>query len=335
MSLLICCAVFFPLVTLGEQLSGAEIGDEETFIEHDAVTGKDTVFTLADLNMSYSVNSFGSVSENDSASGVFYTLPTEPEGAQVQLQESSDDEVSPPSVLPGRPYSRVSDVTQTPYCKNTLIVCYRDLGNGVRSYSYGTGYMVGHRVMVTAGHCIWSEKYRSYPTQIRIFPRYDQYRSDPKTILNETDFYYAKVWVLSSNFAVAEGNPDDNYDWCYLTLFSPIGKTITGTYGIAWKQGSIENKEIILSGYLHDEKDHPNEIFHQYESNGIMNSISGYRVRHNCSTRAGHSGSALSSVNYVSWGIHTAGATSYNEGVRFTSTLYNLIINKINSTNDT
>lgn len=245
-----------------------------------------------------------------------------------------DAEVSPLSVIPGRPYSLVGNVNEAPYCKNTLIVCYWDLDNGTRVISFGTGFMVGHRVMVTAGHCIWSSQYRSYPTQIRIFPRYDQYRANPATILNETDFYYAKAWVLSSRYAVTEGTPDKNYDWCYLTLFSPIGKTITGTYGIATKNGTIEDKEVILSGYPHDSLNYPTEIFHQYKSNGIMNSISDYRVSHNCSTRKGHSGSALSSVNYVAWGIHTTGAVTYNEGVRFTPALYELIINKINSTND-
>ena len=48
------------------------------------------------------------------------------------------------------------------------------------------------------------------------------------------------------------------------------------------------------------------------------------------------SGSALSSVNYVAWGIHTASMNNknLNVGVRFAPYLYELISNKISSTNE-
>lgn len=75
MSLLICCSLLVPVWASGEHrldsLYAAGGYENETYIEHDAVTGEDTVFTLSDLNSAYRVNSIGSVSKYDSEKGIF------------------------------------------------------------------------------------------------------------------------------------------------------------------------------------------------------------------------------------------------------------------------
>lgn len=333
-ALFVCCSMLIP--TAAADKLNPEIGGEDlSFVEHDTVTGKDTTFSLDDLDSTYASNSVGSVSHIDSVNGGCYTEPTDPEWMQSggsMNPSSGEDAAEPDKIISGSPFTRVTNVNEAPYCKNTIILCRWDLDDGSSSYAIGTGFMVGQKVMVTAGHLIWDKEYQSYPTEIRIFTRYDKGTSNYRSLLTETGYYHPQKWVLSSNYVKAKPNTD--FDWCYITLFTAVGKN-TGTYGMSSYEVP-KNKEIILSGYPCEYTTHPEELYHQYKSSGVMNKINEYTVKHTCSTRRGQSGSALSSVNYVAWGIHTAGidGTNYNGGVRFAPYLYELIINKINSTNE-
>lgn len=334
-ALLVCCSMFIPTAA-ADKLQPDIGGEDLSFVEHDAETGKDRLFSLDDLDSRYSSNSAGSVSHIDSATGGSYTMPTQPEWMQSDEsmnQSVGEDAATPDQIISGSPFTRVTNVKAAPYCKNTLILCRWDLENGESSYAIGTGFMVGQKVMVTAGHVIWDNEYQSYPTEIKIFFRYDKATTNVRSLFTETGYYHPKSWVLSANYVKA--NPNIDFDWCYLTLFEPLGKTTTGTYGMS-SLTVPKDKEIILSGYPCEYTTHPEELFHQYKSSGVMNKINDYAVNHTCSTRQGQSGSALSSVNYVAWGIHTAGINgkNLNRGVRFAPYLYELIINKINSTNE-
>lgn len=336
-ALFVCGTMLLPTAAIDKLQP--DPGDEElTFIEHDTVTGKDTNFTLADLDPQYSSGAVNSVSKYDSVSGGYYFEPTDPDW--MKSDESMTDsvggsgEVSPDKIITGSPWNRVTNVRDLPYCKNTLILgCWKtDAG---MYYTISTGFMVGQKVMVTAGHVFWDEEEKMYPHEIRIFTRFDKNMTNFRQILNETDYYHPQRWVLSSNFATTSGASDKEFDWCYVTLFTAIGKTITGTYGMS-SYDVPKNKEIILSGYPGDHVNYPGEMFHQYKSSGVMNKLTEYTVKHTCSAREGMSGSALSSVNYVAWGIHTASMNNknLNVGVRFAPYLYELISNKISSTNE-
>lgn len=230
-ALFVCGTMLLPTAAIDKLQPDS--GDEElTFIEHDTVTGKDTNFTLADLDPQYSSGAVNSVSKYDSVSGGYYFEPTDPdwmksdESMTGSVGESG--EVSPDKIITGSPWNRVTNVRDLPYCKNTLILgCWKtDAG---MYYTISTGFMVGQKVMVTAGHVFWDEEKKMYPHEIRIFTRFDKNMTNFRQILDETDYYHPQKWVLSSNFVTTSGASDKEYDWCYVTLFTAIGKTITGT----------------------------------------------------------------------------------------------------------
>ena len=331
-ALFVCCTMLLPTAAANKiEITSDE--EELEFVEHDAVSGKDTNFTLDDLDDKFDIDSPNSVAKYDSAAGGYYTEPVMPEWVKSDdnMMSAGAGTADPDNVISGSPYSRVTDVKARPYCMNTLILCRWDHEGEGSVYATATGFMVGQKVMVTAGHVFWDPSEGGYPTEVRIFVRYDK-SGNYYSLNNETDYYHPKAWVLSANFTTS--TPNKEYDWCYVTLFTPVGKTITGYYGMS-SYDVPKNKEIILSGYPADYKNYSYEMFHQYKSSGLMNKYTDYTVTHTCSTREGHSGSALSSVNYVAWGIHTAGINpKLNGGVRFAPYLYKLIVNKINSTNE-
>lgn len=299
---------------------------DQVFIEHDYFTNTDTTFTMDDvISATPAISSHNALNEN----GCFYTQPYNlPE--QTGDFSTSDSTIGIQALLPGRPYEYVSNVNASPYSKTVLIYLYFEQDDGSIIRSSGTGFMIGDKVILTAGHVIWHTQLRRSPKEIRVFLKFDKSKTSLSQMDSETNYYHPKSWVYSSNFATTTGNLDYNYDWCYLTMFSSIGKTYTGWYGIATTAGSITDKVINVTGY----PDQNGEQFHQYKSNGILNSTSDYRVSHTCSTKGGHSGAPLYSNGYVVWAIHTAsGGTTYNTGVRITPTLYKLLTNKIESTN--
>jgi V8-like Glu-specific endopeptidase len=114
-----------------------------------------------------------------------------------------------------------------------------------------------------------------------------------------------------------------------MVMHEDIGNIYTGWYGIGTSGEAITNREIYVTGY----PDKAGKQYHQYKSSGILNSDSDYTVVHTCSTQGGHSGAPLYSSSYVVWAIHNLGPAegvtpTENYGVRITSSLYRLLINK-------
>lgn len=294
--------------------------NDEKFVEYNAVTGQETVFTLNDVIDG--TNSLENVMQVQARNGTTYTLPYDP---ITHYDTGITDDMSR-KPIDGSELNEVTNVNASPYCKTVLILAIFKKEDGSMIYSPGTGAMVGNKVLLTAGHVVYHTNYKINPVEIRVLLRYSNEKNSATDLANETDYYHPERWVFSANY---RPEIDTNYDWCYLTMFDDIGKTYTGWFGIGTTSGDIVGDSINVTGY-------PNvsgKRFRQFASSGIMDSTSEYRVRHTCSTYGGHSGAPLYSSSYVIWAVHTSGGNSYNYGVRLTSTLYNLLVNRINETN--
>lgn len=304
------CSYSFPLVV-------AANGDisPESFIEFSIENTEGTTFTLSDIGNG--IETYAMLDDAEEFYTSAYNLPIETETVNSESSRA---------ILPDQSYSLVSNVNTSPYSKTVLIYLKFQKDDGSFVYSVGTGFMVGNKVLLTAGHVIWHTTLQRNPYEIRVILKYSADHTYVTELSSVSTYYHPQSWVFSANFIDNDaGTVDYNYDWCYLTMFADIGKTYTGWYGIGTTTGSITDKEIYVTGY-------PNvsgKRFNQYESSGVLNSTSSYRVSHTCSTEGGHSGSPLFSENYVVWGIHTAsGGSSYNTGVRITKSLYTLLVNK-------
>ena len=303
--------------------------EEETFIEYDMETGTERVFTLSEV-LASSAKGLNNIYEYVDDNGIRYTLP-HPSSINTDTSFQSEDNNNPElpdrSILDDRPYLRVHNVTTGPYCKIVLIFMTFKTSSNTFIYTTGTGAMVGNKVLLTAGHVIYHTTQHLNPYEIRVFTNYDSAKNNKNELLNETGYYHPKSWVFSANFK-STGTIDYNYDWCYLEMWDPIGSD-TGYFGIT-APGTVNNLFIKVSGY----PDYDAERFHQFRSYGYLDSTSQFRVKHTCSTRGGHSGAPLFDVSSIIEAIHTSNYDStHNGGVVITSTLYNLLINKINETN--
>ncbi len=305
-----------------EQSTTADEQDE-IFIEHFYETDEEVEFTLEDV-LSQQTDEISLISEDISqstGSGERYTAPYNLNTTDSVFTSSE----SITKILYGSPYSKVENVNAMPYCKTVLIYITFERSDGTLTSSVGTGFMVGNKVLVTAGHVIWHTTLKTGPKEIRVILRYDEDHTSKDELAEVETYFHPYSWVFSSKYYSDPDNVDTNYDWCYMTMSADIGKTYTGWFGIGTTSGSITDKAIYVTGY-------PNvsgERFHQYESSGVLNSVSDYRISHTCSTNGGHSGSPLYSSSYVVWAIHTSERNSTtNGGVRITSTLYELLVNK-------
>lgn len=216
-----------------------------------------------------------------------------------------------PKVIIGDTDSRKKvNPNNEPYCR---VVCLRpgvdtDGDNKIDKWSYGTGFMTGDDVMVTAGHVVWHTKNKMQPQQLRI------YLKQTGSKLNST-YYYPKRWTLSTAFT---SNNNSNYDWCVLELQQDLGKQ-TGYFG--YGTGLTGSKSVTVSGYPSSKK------YNQYKATGKMKVTSSFRFSHDVDTEGGQSGSPAYSSNGIVWGIHTSGSktSKINSGCLLTQNVYDLI----------
>ena len=267
-----------------------ENNNEETFIEHDYVTGeeKEIVIEKKDSLQAYSGN----------------------EKERISLPHSVNeikDEASVTNILPNKTLTKVN-VNSDPYCCVTYLCLGRDNdGDGIaESWSGGTGFMVYSDIMLTAGHCMYGLDGGNVK-EMRV------YKMQNNSVKDKT-YYYPATWWLSTNY---KKTADSNYDWCVVELQNSIGNT-TGWFGYGV---ALYSKSITVSGY----PDYPAYHYYQYKSSGTLTKENTYRFSHTCSTLGGESGSPAFDSNGVVWGIHTSGGTSENYGCLITSSLFDLI----------
>lgn len=281
----------------------------ESFIEHDYETGTERVFTYADV-----ISSLKEINPNYSN----YYAPFD--CISGVLNESIINANGTRTIQPGSSFNLIEDYI-APYKYTTMIEVIDN--NGVKSY--GTGFMVSQYVMLTCAHVVWGDDVY----EIKVYP----YNNEVITSLDDETYYHPSSWVVTTNYtnAVSANNTElaAHYDWCYLTLSYPIGAD-TGYYLFSSIADNTSNISVSLTGYPGNNDVIPNfQRYAQYMSQGSLSVINDQRVTHSCSTLSGESGAPVYISGNTVVAIHTGGGIA-NYGVRITSTLYNLLVNKIN-----
>lgn len=279
----------------------------ETFIEHDYETGEETIFTYADV-----VDSLREIDPE-------YTDYTEPYHADEMVFENqiTGEITDPMTVQPGSSFNLIEEYV-APYKYTVAIDVIKS--NGV--VSSGTGFMVSKYVMLTCAHVVWGDNVE----EIKIYP----FNNEVITSLEDEPYYHPRSWVVSTNYSNSTSQDmEDRYDWCYITLHEPLGEE-TGYYSFTTISDNVSNLIVNVTGYPGNNNIIPNfQRYGQYMSSGRLSVLNEQRVVHSCSTLAGQSGAPIYKVGNRVVAIHTGGGES-NYGVRITTTLYNLLVNKIN-----
>ena len=170
----------------------------------------------------------------------------------------------------------------------------------------GTGFMVGPRGFVTAGHCVYCETHHTTVDKLTLYFGYK----------SKNDYFYKftggfRYWY----------NYKDGYDYCYMLLKENVGNR-TGWFGThALSDKGYEDYYFSVTGYR----------------DGVLKSdydrvvvTSDHKVKHYADTLPGNSGCPIYYYDYMNdsnyvVAINTAHSESYevNYGERITNTLFN------------
>lgn len=202
----------------------------------------------------------------------------------------------------------IVNLSEFPYCAIAYIQATAECGDTW----YGTGFMIGDRWLLTAGHCAYCTKHASPVRNISIYFGF-------KSIQNYAYRYdgVCSVWVSD---AVQNGYDFSEEDYAYIRLSTPIGDQ-TGFFGIVWGESSrvLESKEYYCAGYTEGAM----KVGHDN-----VTVISKKYISYRIDTLPGDSGAPVFDENSNVVAIHTAGATdeSRNYGVRVTKKIHENLI---------
>lgn len=224
--------------------------------------------------------------------------------------------LDPDSIIPPDDSRVKVNPNNYPYSAVLMLRLGRDTdGDGsINVWSRGTGFLEGNDVMVTAGHCFWSTT-DGWVDECRIYSK----QNNPTP---NTTYYYPGSWLCSTAYANSTSS-DSNYDWCVVTLQNNLG----GTNGWFGRKIGEDNPTygVTISGYPYSE----GKAGYQYKADGLISSSTTYKYSYTIDTEGGQSGSPIYDSSNDVIGVHTSTTTgTMNHGVRITSGLYDIILNK-------
>lgn len=163
----------------------------------------------------------------------------------------------------------------------------------------GTGWFIGPKTLLTAGHCVFSESdFGGWIGSIDVSPGRNDAKF-PYGTVTATRFSAAQIW---------QDSPDPDYDIGCIHLDQPLGDAV-GYFKIAsLSDKDLEGALLNVSGYPGDRGDGEQQFFH---ANRVLRT-SARRVFYDIDTYGGQSGSpvwhqAAPGAEPVAIGIHAYG----------------------------
>lgn len=297
-SLIVAISFLFMVLSVSTGATYLENSNSMTIVEYDYATKTETLKTLNLNDLKTSIAQ--SVYANTLNNGDVITMPYIPSFENECNLTYNERYLNFGSV----------DVSEYPYRSILYLYMRWEDDTGESTYGYGTGFLMGRNVMVTAGHNLydfWED--RGHVAELQIYLRQDG---------TVTNFYYPQSWIFSTEFTQ---NENTNFDWCVVTLANDLGGG-TGWMGRGYSANNINDKNVTLSGYAEGLKI-------QFSSQGTTFNSKTYTVNHTTTALDGMSGAPLYDENYIVWAIHVGVDTSNRYlATRITEDLYNIIQSK-------
>lgn len=241
--------------------------------------------------------------------------------AEAYVPENATYEAVPNTIFGDDDRIQVTDTQFWPYRATAYIKTkYTNPETGhVAAISYGTGFIMGPNLLVTAAHCIYTNLtgYGSvFPTTVEVYAGIDG-----ETAADSSYVYYAEATTISVQKEYYE-TFDTDYDWAAIELDWSLGDEV-GYYGIIsnWYESGAE---VYSYGYPGDKDDHT-----MWEAPGNLLRKTDYRYRFDFDVYKGQSGSPIfmthENGNTYVCGIVTYEAANDNGGTRFNSFIYHYI----------
>lgn len=204
---------------------------------------------------------------------------------------------------------RVTNTKASPWKR----ICHLKIQTATGKSYLGTGFFIGPRTIVTAGHCVYIHSQGGWAQQITVTPGRNSTEAPFKSY-TATSFRSVKGWVTGKS---------RNYDYGVIIL--PKDAAIPseiGTFGFAsYPDQSLLNKKLNTAGYPGD-KPAGTMWFHGRKAKAVT----ARTITYDIDTAGGQSGSAvwvkLSNGKKIVVGIHTNGSLSGNSATRITKPVF-------------
>ncbi len=205
---------------------------------------------------------------------------------------------------------RITNTKATPWKR----ICHLKIQTATGKFYLGTGFFIGPRTIVTAGHCVYIHSQGGWAQKITVTPGRNATETPFKSY-TATSFRSVKGWVTDKS---------RNYDYGVIIL--PKSAAIPseiGAFGFgSYSNQSLLNKKLNTAGYPGD-KPAGTMWFHGRKAKAVTSRTITYDI----DTAGGQSGSAVwvregSNGKRIVVGIHTNGALSGNSATRITKRVF-------------
>jgi len=213
---------------------------------------------------------------------------------------------SPESVCGQDDRVKISPCTAIPWRWICQLIITMPNGAGFR----GTGWFIGPKCVMTAGHCVYSASNGGWARRIEVIPGMDG-ASRPYGSAVGTSFRSVTGWTSSG---------DPNYDYGCIVLPTPLGNTV-GYFGFAsLTDASLQGLLVNNSGYAGDKP-----FGTQWFNAGRITTVTSRKIYYMLDTFGGQSGSPV--WRYLNGQRHAVGVHAYggcpNSATRIVAPVFN------------
>jgi V8-like Glu-specific endopeptidase len=207
---------------------------------------------------------------------------------------------------------RIAPTTSFPW----RAICSLQITAQDNSKWIGTGFLVGRRTLITAGHCVYMHAHGGWVKSVRVIPGRDAAKQP---------FGACTATILKSVTGWTSGHKREyDYGAIVLPLNCLFGQKV-GYFGVAaLSNASLQNKTANLSGYPGDKPSGTQ----WYHARGIKK-VNSQTLVYDVDTAGGQSGAPVwlyNSGKRTVVGIHTNGHLQGNSATRVVAAVYQNIV---------
>lgn len=236
------------------------------------------------------------------------------DGAAIEVDESTiatlEHDMSVLEVIIGKDDRvQVMNTTRVPWNR----ICHLNILTTTGKRYLGTGFLVGRRTVITAGHCVHIANEGGWVRQIEVSPGRNG-NAKPYDTYTATAFRSVRGWVV---------NRQRNYDYGAIILPRSVNLSpAIGAFGFAnYTDTFLMNKRLNLAGYPGD-KPAGTMWFHAMRAK----MLTARTIIYDIDTMGGQSGSPvwvrLADGRRIAVGIHTNGSLNGNSATRISKPVF-------------